>query len=146
MRKARWESPRRAADSGSNKTDLQTEQIGGSVAMPGADRHALAAGGAAAAKHGCAGFGLHARPEAMCFRAVASVGLKGALGHRDPLLFPKENLRVSNIFEYTEDGRGNPTRVVGQFGSVLKGHDFSRAANRPKRVWASAPEGWFPSN
>jgi hypothetical protein len=28
-------------------------------------------------------------------RTVAAVGLKCALGHRDPLLFPKENLRFT---------------------------------------------------
>jgi hypothetical protein len=63
--------------------------------MPGADRNALAAGGAAAAEHGGAGFGLHARPEAVRLRTVAAVGLKCTLGHRDPLLFPKENLRFT---------------------------------------------------
>lgn len=73
--------------------------------MRGTDRDALAAGSAAAAQHGGAGFGLHARPEAMRFRTVATVGLKCTFGHRDPLLFSKENLRFSNIFEY----------IVGEF-------------------------------
>jgi hypothetical protein len=46
----------------------------------------------------------------VCFRTVAAVGLKGSLGHRDPLLFLKENLRVSNLFEYSVGARGNPAR------------------------------------
>jgi hypothetical protein len=33
-------------------------------------------------------------------RAVAAIGLECTLGHRDPLLFPKENLRFSNFIEY----------------------------------------------
>jgi hypothetical protein len=31
--------------------------------------------------------------------------------------------------------------VVGQFGSAVKGHDFSRAAKAPKKWQALAPEG-----
>lgn len=78
--------------------------------MSGADGYALAAGAAAAAQYGCTGLGLHARPEAVGFRTVAAVRLKRALGHRYPLLFPKENLCLSNIFEYTAGVRGNPPR------------------------------------
>ena len=76
--------------------------------MPGADRDALAPGGAAAAEHGGAGFGLHARPEAVCFRAVAAVGLKCTLGHGDPLLFPKENLRFNSNSKYNVGEFWNP--------------------------------------
>ena len=72
--------------------------------MPGADRDALAAGCAAAAEHRCTGIGLHARPESVCFYTVAAVGLKSTLGHVDPLLFLKENLRVSSKFEYIGGG------------------------------------------
>lgn len=49
--------------------------------MRGADGNALTASGAAAAEHGCTGFGLHARPEPVSFHAVAAIGLKGTFGH-----------------------------------------------------------------
>jgi hypothetical protein len=49
--------------------------------MRGTDGDALAASGAAAAKHGCTGFGLHARPESVSFHAAAAVGLEGTFGH-----------------------------------------------------------------
>lgn len=81
---------------------------GKSVAMPGADGDALAARGAATAEHGGAGFGLHARPETVCFRTVAAVRLKCTLGHRDPLLLGKENLCFSNINEYIAGEFWNP--------------------------------------
>jgi len=68
------------------------EQRKGLVAESGTDRNAAAADGATAAENGCAGLGLHARPEAVCFHAVAAVGLKCALGHGIALLFPGENL------------------------------------------------------
>jgi hypothetical protein len=64
----------------------------GLVAEAGTDRNTPAADGAAAAENGGAGLGLHARPEAVCFHAVAAVGLKCALGHGIALLFPLENL------------------------------------------------------
>lgn len=70
--------------------------------MRGADGNTLAAGGAAAAKDGCAGIGLHARPEAVCFGAVAAVGLEGSFGHGNPLLFSKENLLFSNCFSISQ--------------------------------------------
>ena len=44
------------------------------VAVPGADRDALTASGAAAAEHGCTGFGLHARPEAVFLYAARRLG------------------------------------------------------------------------
>lgn len=78
--------------------------------MSGADGYARAASGAAAAQHGCTGLGLHARAEAVGFRTVAAVRLKCALGHRDPLLFPKENPPLSNIFEYTVGYVVNPAQ------------------------------------
>jgi hypothetical protein len=80
----------------------------GLVAEACADRYAFAADGAAAAEHGSAGFGLHARPESVGFHAVAAVGLKCTLGHRYPLLLIKENLRFSSIFEYTVAWARNP--------------------------------------
>ena len=76
--------------------------------MRGTDGNALAPGGAAAAEHGCAGFGLHARPEAVRFRTVAAVGLKCALGHCDPLLFCKEKSCLSDCFEYIAGKFFNP--------------------------------------
>ena len=79
-----------------------------SVAMRGTDGDALASGGAPAAEHGGAGIGLHARPEAVRFRAVAAVGLKCSFGHSDPLLFPKENLQFSCTIEYIAGEFQNP--------------------------------------
>jgi hypothetical protein len=79
-----------------------------SVAMRGTDGDALASGGAPAAEHGCAGIGLHARPEAVRFRAVAAVGLKCSFGHRDPLLLGKENLSFSSNIEYIAGEFQNP--------------------------------------
>ena len=76
--------------------------------MRGTDGDTLASGGAPAAKHGCAGIGLHARPEAVRFRAVAAVGLKCSFGHNDPLLFPKENLRFSSNIQYIAGEFQNP--------------------------------------
>lgn len=76
--------------------------------MRGTDGDALASGGAPAAEHGSAGIGLHARPEAVRFRAVAAVGLKCSFGHNDPLLFPKENLQFKCKFEYIVDEFQNP--------------------------------------
>jgi hypothetical protein len=76
--------------------------------MRGTDGDALASGGAPAAEHGGAGIGLHARPEAVRFRAVAAVGLKCSFGHNDPLLFPKENLRFSSNIEYIAGEFQNP--------------------------------------
>jgi hypothetical protein len=76
--------------------------------MRGTDGDALASGGTPAAEHGGAGIGLHARPEAVRFRAVAAVGLKCSFGHNDPLLFPKENLQFSCNVEYIVDEFQNP--------------------------------------
>jgi len=70
------------------------ERRAGLVAESGAHGYALAADGAAAAQNGCAALGLHTRAEAVCFHAVAAIGLKCALGHRSALLFPLENLRL----------------------------------------------------
>ncbi len=76
--------------------------------MSGADGDTLAAGGAAATEHGGAGIGLHARPEAVRFRAVAAIGLKCSFGHGYPLLFLKENLLFSCNLEYIAGGFLNP--------------------------------------
>jgi hypothetical protein len=76
--------------------------------MTGADGDALASGCAAAAEHGGAGVGLHARPEAVRFRTVAAIGLKCSFGHGYPLLFSKENLQFSCNFEYIAGGFLNP--------------------------------------
>jgi hypothetical protein len=70
----------------------------GLVAESGADRDALAADGAAAAQHGGARLGLHARTETMGFHALAAIGLKGTLGHENILLFPDENLRLDGKY------------------------------------------------
>lgn len=51
------------------------------VAEACADGDLVAAFGAAAVEDGGAGFGLHAREEAVGLGAVAAVGLKGTLGH-----------------------------------------------------------------
>jgi hypothetical protein len=103
---------RRTADCGSNSrfggAALESTIGRESVAMRGTDGDALASCGAPAAEHGCAGIGLHARPEAVRFRAVAAVGLKCSFGHRDPLLFPKENLQFSCIVEYIAGEFQNP--------------------------------------
>jgi hypothetical protein len=66
----------------------ETKLQAGLVAEAGADGHALAADGATAAEHGCAGLGLHASAEAMGFHAFAAIRLKCALGHENALLFP----------------------------------------------------------
>jgi len=65
-----------------------------SVAIACADRNPFAARGAAAAQHGCAGLGLHARPESVFLHAAAAIRLKCALGHRIALLFPFLFLRL----------------------------------------------------
>ena len=80
--------------------------------MRGADRDTLAAGGAAATEHGGAGIGLHSRPEAVSFRTVAAVGLKGTFGHGNPLLFSKENLLVSNCLSISQTKFGCHPRVA----------------------------------
>jgi hypothetical protein len=49
-------------------------------------RDAFASLGPAARKHLGSAFGLHARPEAVLFRALAPVGLKCAFGHEKSLL------------------------------------------------------------
>jgi hypothetical protein len=59
------------------------------VAEAGADGHAFAANGAAAAEHGGAGLGLHARTETVCLHALTAIWLKGTLGHENALLFPR---------------------------------------------------------
>jgi len=87
--------------------------------MRGTDGNALAPGGAAAAEHGCAGFGLHARPKSVCFRTVATVGLKRTLGHCDPLLFGKEKPGLSDSFEYIAGEFLNPAgRRASRCGKV----------------------------
>ena len=70
--------------------------------MRGADGDTLAPGGAAATENGGAGVGLHARSEAVSFRTVAPVGLKGTFGHGNPLLFSKENLLFSNSLSISQ--------------------------------------------
>ena len=86
--------------------------------MPGADRNALAAHGAAAAKHGGTGLGLHALPKAVRFHAAAAVRLKCAFGHRDPLLYFQKNLRKKSAYqqqlEYIVGGVENPARDRGE--------------------------------
>jgi hypothetical protein len=68
------------------------------VAEACAHGNALAADGAAATQYGCAALGLHARAETMRLNALAAIGLKCALGHKNALLFLKENLRLDGKF------------------------------------------------
>jgi hypothetical protein len=70
----------------------------GLVAEAGADRDALAADGAAAAQHGGASLGLHARTETVSLHALAAIGLECALGHEKFLLFSDENLRLDGKY------------------------------------------------
>jgi hypothetical protein len=102
----------------------QRRRIGGrrSIAEAGADTHALAAGGAAAAEHCGAGIGLHAGAEAVGFHALAAIGLKRALGHKNILLIPDENLRL--------DGKIQVYRRLGQESSA----NCLRAAAAPGRA------------
>jgi hypothetical protein len=76
----------------------ENETVGGLVAETSADGNALAPYGAAAAEHGCAGLGLHACAETMCLHALTAVGLKCALGHKNALLFSRENLRLDGKY------------------------------------------------
>jgi hypothetical protein len=78
------------------------------VAVTGADGNTLAANRAAAAEYGCAGLGLHARAKSVRLHTVAAVGLKCALGHRNALLFPIENLAFDSISEYIATCVRNP--------------------------------------
>ena len=95
--------------SGSNKG---RRQIGGrgSVAEAGADGHTLTADGAAAAEDGSAAVGLHAGAETVGFHALAAIGLKCALGHRNALLSPLEYLRLN--------GKTQVYRRLGQESSA----------------------------
>jgi hypothetical protein len=68
------------------------------VAEACAHRYTLAANGATAAQYSCAALGLHPRAEAMRLHALAAIGLKCALGHKNALLFPNENLRLNGKF------------------------------------------------
>ena len=68
------------------------------VAEAGTHSHTLAADGAAAAHYGCAALGLHARAESVRLHAFAAIRLKCALGHKNALLFLKENLRLDGKF------------------------------------------------
>ena len=69
------------------------------VAVPGADRNALAACGTAPAEHGGATFGLHASAETVSLHAAVAVGLKCALGHGNVLLFLLENLCLDGKYQ-----------------------------------------------
>jgi hypothetical protein len=80
------------AHSGSNRT------AEGLVAEASADSDAFTPDGAAAAQHGSAALGLHARTESVSFHALAAIGLKCALGHGYALLFPGKNLRLDGKF------------------------------------------------
>jgi len=93
---------------------------GESIAMRGADGNTLAAGGAAAAEHGGAGIGLHARPEAVSFRTVAAVGLKGTFGHGNPLLFSIENLLVSNSLSISQTKFGSYLTALSRCGKGVE--------------------------
>jgi hypothetical protein len=88
--------------------------------MRGADRDTLAAGGAAATEHGGTGVGLHARPEAVSFRTVAAVGLKGTFGHGNPLLFSKENLLFSNSLSISQAKFGIHPEALSRCGKGVE--------------------------
>jgi hypothetical protein len=90
----------------------ERRRIGGhrSIAEAGADAHALAAGGAAAAEHCGPGIGLHAGAKAVGFHSLAAIGLKRALGHKNILLIPDENLCL--------DGKIQVYRRLGQESSA----------------------------
>jgi hypothetical protein len=94
--------------------------------MPGADRNALAAHGAAAAEHGGTGLGLHALPKAVRFHPATAVRLKCAFGHRDPLLYFQKNLRKKSayvqLFEYILGGVENPARTRSEPRPGKAGH------------------------
>jgi hypothetical protein len=68
------------------------------VAEAGTHSHTFATDGATTAQNGCAALGLHARAESMRLYAFAAIGLKCALGHRNALLFPLENLGLDGKF------------------------------------------------
>ena len=92
-----------------------------SVAMRGTDGDALASGGAPAAEHGCAGIGLHARSEAVRFRAVAAVGLKCSFGHRDPLLIGQRESYFYGNIEYIAGEFQNPAvKVASRCGKGVE--------------------------
>jgi len=55
-----------------------------------------------------------------------------------PLDGPKQSILIPNSLPFVQAR----FRVVGQFESVLKGRDFSRAVSRIKRAPALAAEGW----
>jgi hypothetical protein len=99
------------------------------VAEAGADGHALAADGATAAQDGGAALGLHARAEPVRLHAFAAIGLKCALGHKNALLFPEENLRL--------DGKSQVYRRLGQESSA----NCLEAGTAPsKPSWNSSQE------
>jgi hypothetical protein len=112
---------------------------GESVAMTRADRDALASGGAAAAEHGGAGFGTHARPEAVHFRTVAAVGLKCALGHGDPLLFSKENLLFSNTLSISQTNFGiQRRRALHDVARGMQSRGYAERESRKTDVTSAA--------
>jgi hypothetical protein len=122
--------------SGFSSAALESRTGRESVAMRGTDGDALASGGAAAAEHGSAGIGLHARPEAVRFRAVAAVGLKCSFGHSDPLLLGKENLSFSSNIEYIVDEFQNPAEK----GASRCGKGIERFVVCSKKRHCAVPE------
>jgi hypothetical protein len=80
----------------------RAEGVRSLVAEACADGDALAADGAAAAEHGSACFGLHARPESVYFYTAVAVRLKCALGHGNALLFALKNLRFDSEVKYSK--------------------------------------------
>ena len=101
------------------------------VAEPSADGNALAADGTAAAQHGSAGLGLHARPESVHFYTAVAVGLKCALRHGNALLFPLKNLRFDSEFKYNRMWARNPARTV-RCRRIKRTALFSAPANKGK--------------
>jgi hypothetical protein len=84
------------------------------VAETSADGNALAADGTAAAQHGSAGLGLHARPESVYFYTAVAVRLKCALGHGNALLFALKNLRFDSEVKYSKIWPRNPAHSASK--------------------------------
>ena len=71
----------------------------GLVAEAGADGNAFAPDGTAAAQHGGTALGLHAGAKAVCLDALAAIGLKRALGHKNALLSAKKICALTARFK-----------------------------------------------
>jgi hypothetical protein len=84
------------------------------VAETSADGNAFTANGTAAAEHGSACFGFHARPKSVNFYTAVAVGLKCALGHGNALLFALKNLRFDSEVKYSKMWARNPAELASK--------------------------------